>query len=927
MSSQPRYRPNDFIPDTEYEVYDVKQGGMGIVYLCHGRGKFPISMAVKTIQDEYLADERVRERFKHEALLWMEVGEHPYIVKFWGTQVIQHQLYLFMSLVEGMPGVGTDLRAWINHHRLTPTMSISFITAVCRGLQHANEQVGLVHRDLKPENILISKEGIVQITDFGLAASLRSDRIILDRFDSTGDGFSTEAAKLTQLGAIIGTPPYMSPEQCRGEATDRRSDIYSIGCILFEMLTGQWVFPANSIRGMIRHHLNTEPPLLRSVSPTLPSDLEQIVATCLQKDTATRYQDYDTLIADLDKAFEAIEGRPPRFEIKRSEFGEFLRDVDLKMKATTYRNTGHYQRALEILEQLFASSETEVPTDLWYEKAVCLAGLGRYVEAEESFRKALTLGTEAPSLLGDMAEMLSEQGRYEEALVWIERAIEADPKDSVQWSRKGYALYRLGKLEEAITCYERVVELDPTNENAWNNIGAHLERIGKIEEALAHYERAAQIAPAFAQPWVNKGNVYLHLGQLDEALASFNRALDLDSTLAEVYANRGLIYTKLQQHEKALADFTQYIQRRPTDVRGYLNRGSTYGELGRYNDALADLEKATEIDPNFAEAYMAMGQVYAEMLQFEKALGYFSRAIKVDPTSFKALMLRGGILDALQRFEEAVADFTQAIQIDPNSAHAYYGRANSYDSLQRYEEALSDYTQTIQLDPTLASAYNDRGFTYQNLARYEEALADYNQAIQLDPGDTKPYMNAGVVLVSSGRLREALRYFEKAAQLGQPYAAQYITQIRQELEGTSTERTDPVELVYACMTLLQASTYEGVQQAVSQFPFMIEPAFIALTEQGLGQMTSELRAAFQERLAWLRQIAGEQTDPTQRALEVFLAANSLDEMRQAVMRAPSLITPDFTLLVEQAITHRLPQEYKATFQQRLAWLRQIASEH
>lgn len=576
------YRPGDFIKD-DLEVYDVKQGGMGIVYLCH-RHDFPLDMAVKTIRSEYLIDQNARERILRETRIWMRLGGHPNIVRCWGAEFIRNQLFLFLELVTGVPGLGVDLRSWIRRGYLNPIQSIIIAHQICTGMQYAQERIpGLVHRDLKPENILISEDATVRVTDFGLAASLGSDKLTQNVLDVAEDHLSTERPALTRVGTILGTPPYMSPEQCRGDPVDIRSDIYAIGCILYEMLTGQWIFPTRSRRSFIHHHQYEEPRPLRAIDDRLPAELESIVSRCLQKDVEARYQDLGTLMEDLCKAFETVEGRAPRFKVLEPapeipETIEFLTKFDLFMKTRTFRAIGNYQEALDIAERRIASGE-----NWWHEKAICLAQMGKHEEAEASFRRALELEPDKARLWHDISFFYIELGRFRESLSSIERALELNPKDSSFWHNKGYILNKLGRTEESLECHKQAVELDPTNELAWDSVGVHLANLGRLEEALACQERATELAPAFAKAWVNKGEAHERLGQLEEALTCLNRALALDPTLvsAAIYGNRGSVYLQLQRYDEALADFIRGIQLDPTDARLYSNRGNAYRALQR----------------------------------------------------------------------------------------------------------------------------------------------------------------------------------------------------------------------------------------------------------------------------------------------------------------------------------------------------------
>jgi serine/threonine protein kinase len=226
------FRVGDLLGN-RYEVRHVLRGGMGIIYLCYDRDAHE-TVAIKTFQGRFLENERAVARFVQEAHTWIRLEKHNHIVqarlvKELGNERVQERPHIVLEHIVGPEGLGPDLKSWIDHNRLDLTTSIEIALQICLGMQHAVHMVpGLVHRDLKPANILVRYDGLAKVTDFGLAHSMDSEQI-----DGSREEHPTDAPlRLTRAGAVVGTAPYMSPEQCQADPVDLRSDIYAFGAII-----------------------------------------------------------------------------------------------------------------------------------------------------------------------------------------------------------------------------------------------------------------------------------------------------------------------------------------------------------------------------------------------------------------------------------------------------------------------------------------------------------------------------------------------------------------------------------------------------------------------------------------------------------------------------------------------------------------------
>ncbi|MFQ3566214.1 MAG: tetratricopeptide repeat protein [Aggregatilineales bacterium] len=704
-----------------FEVVDVRRGGMGVVYLCYDhQQREPV--AIKSFQSRFLENERAVARFEQEALTWIRLEKHRHIVQARLVQNIGARPHIILEHISGPEGLEPDLRSWIEHRRLTPALAVEFALHIALGMQHATQRVpGLVHRDLKPANILVSHDGIAKVTDFGLVRSLDIEEMSLVDLEKEA-ALQHPSERLTRVGAIIGTAPYMSPEQCRSLNVDLRSDIYAFGCLLYEMLVGRHVFNVRKFEAWLYAHLNQRPAFEPEIAATLPAQLVELVLGCLEKNPDDRPGSWGALVEVLASTYEQMTGSPAVLEI-----------------------TGPALEARELMDKGYSLTE-----------------LGKLDEALIAYDRALALQPDYAWVWARKGRALRLLERYEEALACYEQALSLQPSYAWGWKGKGIVLERIGRQEEALACYRRATELDPNDVWNWYNQADALFKLGYHAEALSKVERALQVDDGHPNSWGKKGQILRSLGQHEAALVAYQRAIDLDPTYAWAHNGYGLVLRALGRYKDALLSFKRAARYMGDEVWHWYNVVETLVDLGQFEEAVAPAQTAVRVDPTHAYSWAKLGQVMRYMQRFDDALAAYDRAIALKPEYAWAYNGKGIVLERLGRYEEALEAYQQGAAIAPGDVWHWFNQGNALTQLGRYEEALSVLERAVQVDPKHSRSWARLGTVLRRLGRFEDALNAYSEAIQFDPDYAWAWSEIGITLNLMGRSSEALDAFRRA---------------------------------------------------------------------------------------------------------------------------------------------------------------------
>lgn len=518
------------------EVYGtLGKGGFGVVYLVYDREMKSV-YALKTFKDELLGNSAAREVFRKEAVLWLNLEDHPFILAAAWVREFSGRLFVAMEHVAPDAHGRVSLADHLARARgpLDTGETLKWAVEFCIGMEHALSHGIKCHRDIKPANILITQDGMLKISDFGLATAAETAWRISS---SHGGSFITRGSEgvfgmsVMQTGgrAHCGTPGYMPPEVYRGDGTDIRSDIYSFGLVLWQMATGSRVPPffAQHSEDLERCLFETYEQQMIGRVPQVDGPLRPVIERCVKSNPAERYGSFAALREVLEHK------------------------IGMKIEVS---RTG------------------EETASFWNNKGASFSTLGRYEESIDCYERALAIDPQHPAAWNNRGYSLYRLGRPGEAIPCHDQALALDPQNALAWSNKGIALAALGQQDEAIECYDQAIALDPRDALPWYNKGNMFKKHGRYEEAIGCYENALAIDPRDAHAWHNKGTALTPVGRCKEAISCFDQALVIDPLRANSWYCKASTQDAVGQRREAAISYLKFIECAPPEHAQFVMR-------------------------------------------------------------------------------------------------------------------------------------------------------------------------------------------------------------------------------------------------------------------------------------------------------------------------------------------------------------------
>jgi len=687
----------------------IGAGGMGEVYRARDP-RLNREVAIKVLPQRLAANPEALVRFEREAKAVAALS-HPNILALYDVGAEQGISYAVTELLEGQ-----TLRSRVERSAITWRKAVEIGMAVADGLAAAHTK-GIIHRDLKPENIFLTSDGRVKILDFGLARWR----------PSTSPEEEGAAPTETQEGAILGTVGYMSPEQVRGERADAPSDIFSLGCVLYEMVAGRRAFARETAAQTMVAILESQPPELRDSEKQIPAELDRLITHCLEKNPLERFHSAH----DLGFALRAISGTSST--AGPGQAGGLSHSVWIAAGLAMLL-------AGAALYWLYGSR-----------KAIDSLAVLPFVNVGADPNTEYLSDGITENLINSLSQ-LPKLRVVPRTLAFSYKGREADPrKVGRDLNVRAVLMGRVVQRGDSLNIQTELVDVAEVSQLWGQQYNRKLSDIiviqGEISKAVSEKlrlrptgEEQKRLAKRYtenpeAHQLYLKGRYYIWNrrtpGLLKRAVEYFQQAIEKDSGYALAWAGLADCY----------ALYSVYSVLPPREAAPKAKEAA--------GQALA-------VDETLAEAHAALGYVKTTYdWEWPSAEREFKRAIELNPNYATAHIWYAGYLEATGRLDEAVAEAKRAQEVDPLSliVSALAGRAFYFG--RRYDQAIEHLRKTIEMDPNFPRAHWFLGMAYEQVGRHEEAIAESQKALSLSEGEPELLGLLGQVYAVSGKRAEA----------------------------------------------------------------------------------------------------------------------------------------------------------------------------
>jgi serine/threonine-protein kinase len=669
-----------------YEVTrEIGRGGMGVVYLAHDT-KLDRDVAIKTLQEKTANDPGRLARFEREIKLIASLN-HPNILTVHDVGREQDTLFVVTELLQG-----EDLRKRLTGGPLPWRDAVRIGIDLVDGLAIAHDRA-IVHRDLKPANVFQTCEGLVKILDFGLARR--------DAESSTSTAEAQTGSYVTQFGQVVGTPGYMSPEQLRAETVDQRTDLFAVGCIMYEMLTGAPVFGRPTMAETTAAVLTESPKSLVAAGVPIPSELDRIVMRCLAKDADERFQS----AAELRAALCGVAASGPSTTAAPPETREHSIAILPFVNQSSDPENEYFSDGIaeEIINMLAGIDGLRVAA-----RTSAFSFKGRQVDIADVGRK-LNVSTVLEGSVRKAGDRIRLTVQLVDAAtgypLWSER-FDRDLDDIfvVQDEIAAAILDKL-TLTFGVESGERKIASPTDNVAAYDHYLKARQHMGRgygmaLLKALDDLDAAVRLDPDFAAAHAGIAEVYSTLGfmaalppreSMPKAKAAAERALELNDQLAEAHCALGCIHMQYDwDWAAAERQFKLAIELNPNFIQTYYHYGHPflcYAAANRIDEGIALLRRAMELDP--LATYPLHGLV-ANLLstgELDESISLANHALELDPKSFHFRRLCGIGHFVAGRLDEAIENMETAVRDSGRHPWAMYEIGSFYAMTGRHAEA------------------------------------------------------------------------------------------------------------------------------------------------------------------------------------------------------------------------------------------------
>ena len=630
-------------------------GGMGEVYRGYDR-RLERPVALKRVRPDAGTDageEEIaiaRERLHREARAVAKLS-HAAVVQVHDWVETEDGDWIVMELVDGQ-----SLREHLQNGPLEVRRASRIARDIASGLAAAH-RVGIIHRDLKPENVMLTQNGDVKILDFGLAKQTPSAK-------------TTPQTTISVEGRIVGTLAYMSPEQALGRPLDHRSDLFSLGTIFFEMLTGKKPFAGEGVQVLTQ--ICTQPPgSVDRLNSKVPAELAGIVKGLLEKSSHRRPQTAEDVVETVEAFLATFHSEPRQvgdIEVTETVFEDATPDLVLHEAKPWWRFS--QRTAARILVVLTLAS---IPGLAW------LTGTfpsGTLPSGSKSTEQDPTAGLQQHELYDygmDLLVHYDKTGNLEKAIDVFQKMLAEDPESAAAYAGLSRAYWRMFYSEnrdpmwslQAVSAGEQAVAIDPFFGDGHVSLGLAYVEVGRLEEAAEHFNQVLALEPDHTQANFGLAKLTLRQGESQKAEDIYRQILVTDPDYWEVYTTLSVLQLRSGRYQEAEVSSLKVVELYPDSILGYRNLATTYHFQGRLGEAATVLQEALKIEQR-PSLYNNLGVLYFSQGLYEKSAAAFERALGF-PAGANDPMKWGNLGDAYRWInggqEKADGAYATAIQL------------------------------------------------------------------------------------------------------------------------------------------------------------------------------------------------------------------------------------------------------------------------
>jgi serine/threonine protein kinase/tetratricopeptide (TPR) repeat protein len=742
-------------------------GGMGVVYAAEDT-KLGRRVAIKFLSS---LDHHYRARFLREARAVSSLS-HPNIaaVHDYG-ETVEGQPYIVMELIKG-----ETLSELLQRGTLAFSRAVEIVASVAEALGEAHEY-GIVHRDIKPSNVIIDERGRVKVLDFGLVKHLKN---LSEAHFSAGDpDAETLFSTRTSPDVVVGTPLYLSPEQAMGKPVDGRSDLFSLGALLYECLTGRSAFSGSSVLEIGAQIIHFNPPPPSKINPAVPAELERITMKALEKRVEARYQSADEMLKDLrvERLTLSENGHSPQrlspapvrvHSGPMASLSDRLRRPRISSLTLIFAVllTGVGIWAIVHWWPRPAPHKPSADAQHWYDRGTEALLEGSYYQASKALEQAISVDGKFALAHARLAEAWAELDYTDKAKDELLRVSALVPDRSVYPQLDKLYLDAVtatvtDDFAHAVEAYRQIAQLTPNRPQVYVDLGRAYEKQGDTKKAIESYIQATNLDPQYAAAFARVGYLYGRLQDLPNANSAFDKAEALYQALGsfegqgEVHYLRGVQATNVNQARQELQralDIARAAANQSLEIKSLLQLAFTLSNGGepekakQYASEAVELAQSNGMENLAARGLVDLGITFGDRGEYAQAEMYYkqsldvARRFKLRRQEARALFMLGSVKvqqneteEALRYLQLALAFYQQgSYRKETSLGLILLGRA--YRMRGDYAAAISTAEQELRLaeqtgDKSLGCfAHQDIGIVLALLERYSEALSHFDES-------------------------------------------------------------------------------------------------------------------------------------------------------------------------------------------------------